>query len=67
MALARQAAHAPDRGECARSLPSGHEPEKRVRKSGYRPWAELLQRTFSVDVAQGQAPRFSLAPAAKDG
>ena len=26
------------------------EPEKRVRKSGYRPWAELLQRTFSVDV-----------------
>ena len=26
------------------------EPEKRVRKSGYRPWAELLQRTFAVDV-----------------
>jgi hypothetical protein len=26
------------------------EPEKRVRKSGYRPWAELLQRTFSLDV-----------------
>ena len=26
------------------------EPEKRVRKSGYRPWAELLQRTFSIDV-----------------
>ncbi len=43
------------------------EPEKRVRKSGYRPWAELLERTFSVEVAQGQAPRFSLAPAARDG
>ena len=26
------------------------EPEKRVRKSGYRPWAELLQRTFALDV-----------------
>jgi len=26
------------------------EPEKRVRKSGYRPWAELLERTFAVDV-----------------
>ena len=26
------------------------EPEKGVRKSGYRPWAELLQRTFAVDV-----------------
>ncbi len=26
------------------------EPEKRVRKSGYRPWAELLQRTFAMDV-----------------
>ena len=26
------------------------EPEKRVRKSGYRPWTELLQRTFAVDV-----------------
>ena len=25
------------------------EPEKRVRKSGYRPWAELLERTFAVD------------------
>ena len=43
------------------------EPEKRVRKSGYRPWAELLERTFSVDVDQGQASRFSLAPAATDG
>ncbi len=67
MALARDAAFGPDRGECARSLPLGHEPEKRVRKSGYRPWAELLQRTFSVDVAQGQAPRFSLAPVARGG
>jgi hypothetical protein len=53
MALARHPAFAPYRGGCARSLPLGHEPEKRVRKSGYRPWAELLQRTFSVDVAQG--------------
>ena len=26
------------------------EPEKRVRKNGYRPWAELLERTFGVDV-----------------
>jgi len=26
------------------------EREKRVRKSGYRPWAELLERTFGVDV-----------------
>jgi len=26
------------------------ESEKRVRKSGYRPWAELLERTFAVDV-----------------
>jgi hypothetical protein len=26
------------------------EPEKRVRKSGYRPWAELLERAISVDV-----------------
>jgi hypothetical protein len=26
------------------------EPETRVRKSGYRPWAELLQRTFALDV-----------------
>ncbi len=26
------------------------EPEKRVRKSGYRPWAELLERAFAVDV-----------------
>ena len=43
------------------------EPEKRVRKSGYRPWAELLQRTFGVDVARGQAARFSLAPVARGG
>ena len=26
------------------------EPERTVRKSGCRPWAELLQRTFAVDV-----------------
>ena len=26
------------------------EHEKRVRKSGYRPWAELLERTFALDV-----------------
>ena len=26
------------------------EPEKRVRKSGYRPWAELLKRTFGLHV-----------------
>ena len=25
------------------------EPEKQVRKSGYRPWAELLKRTFGLD------------------
>ena len=33
-------------------LPSADtvEPEKRVRKSGYRPWAELLERTYGVDV-----------------
>jgi len=43
------------------------EPEKRVRKSGYRPWAELLQRTFSIDVPQGEASRFSLARAARGG
>jgi hypothetical protein len=27
------------------------EPEKRVRKSGYRPWAELLERTFAVGLS----------------
>ena len=34
------------------SPPTGEniEPEKRVRKSGYRPWAELLERTLAVDV-----------------
>jgi hypothetical protein len=42
LALAAHPAFAPD----AENV----EPEKRVRKSGYRPWAELLQRTFSVDV-----------------
>ena len=42
MALARHAVFAPDHGECR--------PEKRVRKSGYRPWAGLLERTFAVDV-----------------
>lgn len=30
------------------------EPEKRVRKGGYRPWAEL-QRTFALDVARLRA------------
>lgn len=35
------------------------EPEKRVRKSGYRPWAELLQRRFALDVLS--------CPAAMDG
>lgn len=29
---------------------ASEEPEKRVRKSGYRPWAELLKRTFGLDV-----------------
>ena len=47
------AAASPWRSRLAPPLPSTAEdvePEKRVRKSGYRPWAELLQRTFSVDV-----------------
>ncbi len=37
MAHERHPAFAPDRGGCARGLPLGHEPEKRVRESGYRP------------------------------
>jgi hypothetical protein len=40
----------PPTAENAREACLGHETEKRVRKSGYRPWAELLQRTFAVDV-----------------
>ena len=43
------------------------EPEQQVRKSGYRPWAELLKRTFGLDVAQGQASRPSFAPLARGG
>ena len=64
------AAASPWRSRLTPSLPSTAEdvePEKRVRKSGYRPWAELLQRTFSVDVPQGEAARCSLAPAARGG
>ena len=64
------AAASPWRSRLKPSLPpttEDVEPEKSVRKSGYRPWAELLQRTFSIDVAQGQAPRFSLAPVARGG
>ena len=38
-----------------------------ARKSGYRPWAELLERTFAVDVARGQTLRFSSAPVARGG
>jgi len=47
------AAASPWRSRLTPSLPptaEDVEPEKRVRKSGYRPWAELLQRTFAVDV-----------------
>ena len=46
------AAASPWRSRLKPSLPPTEdaEPEKRVRKSGYRPWAELLQRTFSIDV-----------------
>jgi Putative transposase/Transposase zinc-binding domain len=47
------AAASPWRSRLKPSLPptaEDVEPEKRVRKSGYRPWAELLQRTFSIDV-----------------
>lgn len=47
------AAASPWRSRLTPSLPpiaEDVEPEKRVRKSGYRPWAELLQRTFALDV-----------------
>ena len=57
MALARHPALAADRGECARSLPSGHEPEKRVRKSGYRP----LGGTSGAYLRGGCAPRAGFA------
>ena len=50
MALARQRAASPRGTPPLPSTAEDVEPEKRVRKSGYRPWAELLQRTFSVDV-----------------
>ena len=49
-------ARAGQRAASPRGTPPSHptaedvEPEKRVRKSGYRPWAELLERTFAVDV-----------------
>ena len=46
------AAASPWRSRITPTLPpagDGEEPEKRVRKSGYRPWAELLERTFAVD------------------
>ena len=43
------------------------EPEKQVRKSGYRPWAELLERTFAVDVPRGEASRCSPVPVAREG
>ena len=67
MALAHQRAASPRGTPPLPPTAETGEPEKRVRKSGYRPWAELLERTFAVDVAQGQAPRFSLAPAARGG
>ena len=47
------AAASPWRSRLTPPLPptsSDVEPEKRVRKSGYRPWAELLKRTFGLDV-----------------
>ena len=49
--------------------PENVEPEKKVRKSGYRPWAELLQRTFALDVlicpsCQGRMRLIAVAPLA---
>ena len=40
---------------------------KKAYTGGYRPWAELLKRTFGLDVPQGQAARSSFAPLARGG
>ena len=45
----------PWRSRIARQAPSeapatSHEPDRQGRAEGYRPWAELLARTFAVDV-----------------
>jgi hypothetical protein len=50
VALARQRAASPRGTPPLPQAAENVEPEKRVRKSGYRPWAELLERTFAVDV-----------------
>ena len=50
MALAHQRAASPRGTPTPPPARDDEEPEKRVRKSGYRPWAELLERTFAVDV-----------------
>ena len=67
MALANQRAASPRGTPPSPPNAESEEPEKRVRKSGYRPWAELLERTFAVDVARGQASRFSPVPVARGG
>lgn len=43
--------------------PASAEPRRTEPLDGYRPWAELLARTFAL--AQGQAPRSSIVPTAK--
>ncbi len=64
------AAASPWRSRLKPSLPptaDGVEPEKRVQQERLSPMGRTVAANIWVDVAQGQAPRFSLAPVAKGG